>query len=108
MNTLQVEWTWLDESETLTRSELSRVSGMSVADLDELVDYGALTPLDDTQMERSFSAGCATALRTAGKLRLDFDLDLFAVAVLLGYLRRIEALERQVQSLRAHVGHAGP
>lgn len=103
MNTLQIEWTWLDESNTLTLSELSEMSGMSASDLDELVDYGALTPLNRDQDERCFSASCASALRTAGKLRLDFDLDLFAVAMLLGYLHRIEVLEKQVQSLKAHM-----
>jgi chaperone modulatory protein CbpM len=40
-------------------------------------------------------------LRTAGKLRQDFDLDLFTVGLLLGYLNRIEALERQVRTLKA-------
>jgi len=40
-------------------------------------------------------------LRAASKLRLDFDLDLFTVAILLGNLNRIEVLERQVHSLQA-------
>jgi chaperone modulatory protein CbpM len=40
-------------------------------------------------------------LRTAAKLRQDFDLDLFTVAILLGNLSRIEILQRQVQQLQA-------
>lgn len=44
-----------------------------------------------------------TPLRTAGKLRSDFDLELFTVALLLGHLNRIETLERQVKSLQALV-----
>lgn len=44
--------------------------------------------------------------RSVSRLRLDFDLDLFTVALLIGYLNRIEALERQVQSLQAQLpGH---
>ena len=42
-----------------------------------------------------------TPLRVAGKLRVDFDLDLFTVAILLGHLNRIEVLQRQVQQLQA-------
>ena len=103
MKLQRTEWMWLDESDTVTLSELSRASGMSVADVDELVEYGALLPLEAAPQERVFSAQCITQLRTAGKLRLDFDLDLFAVAMMLGYLNRIEALERQVRALEAHL-----
>jgi len=40
-------------------------------------------------------------LRQAARLRHDLDLDLFAVAILLGYLERIEGLEGELRSLRA-------
>ena len=91
MKLQRTEWMWLDESDTVTLSELSRASGMSVADVDELVEYGALLPLEASRQERVFSAQCVTQLRTACKLRMDFDLDLFSVAMMLGYLNRIEA-----------------
>jgi chaperone modulatory protein CbpM len=98
-----VEVTWLDARETVTVTELSRACGLSAAELDELVEYGALAPLQRDHAERAFSAEWIVPLRTAGKLRHDFDLDLFAVAILLGYLNRIEELEREVKSLRAHL-----
>ena len=41
----QVEWMWLDATETVTISELSRCCGMSTLELDELVDYNALPAL---------------------------------------------------------------
>ena len=99
----QAEWTWLDDTEAVTSTELSRVCGLSLTEVDELVEYGALKPLDLHLQERLFSAQCITQLRTAGKLRVDFDLDLFAVAMLIGYLNRIELLEHQVRRLEAHV-----
>lgn len=108
MEPQRTEWMWLDESNTVTLSELSRASGMSVAEVDELVEYGALLPLEATRQERVFSAQCITQLRTACKLRLDFDLDLFTVAMMLGYLNRIEALERQIRALQAHLPSHGP
>ena len=107
MKQQRTEWMWLDDSDTVTLVELSRASGMTVADVDELVEYGALLPLEPGPQERVFSAQCITQLRTAGKLRLDFDLDLFAVAMILGYLNRIEALERQVRALEAHLPSHG-
>lgn len=103
MDPQQIEWLWLDARETITVSELSRACGMSPSELDELVDYGALVPLEAGRRERLFSAEVVTPLRTAGKLRLDFDLDLFTAAIVLDYLNRIEALEREVRSLRAHL-----
>jgi chaperone modulatory protein CbpM len=99
----QSEWMWLDERDAVTVNELSQVSGFGPAEVDELVEYGALPPLPVDRQERLFSAQCITQLRTASKLRLDFDLDLFTVAMLLGYLNRIEALERQVRGLQAHL-----
>ena len=43
------------------------------------------------------------SLREAARLRAQFDLDLFTVALLLGYLQRIARLEHQLRSLQAHV-----
>ncbi len=92
------EWDWLDPSQTVSLRELSLVSGMSPAELDELVDYGALIPLESAQPAQVFSAECARPLSRARKLRADFHLDIFTVVLLLGYLTRIEVLERQARN----------
>lgn len=94
---------WLDAREVISLAELARICALSPAELDELVDYGALVPVQEARQERLFSAECVMPLRTAGKLRQDFDLDLFTVGLLLGYLNRIEALERQVRTLKVHL-----
>ena len=109
MNAQIVEIGWLDARETVTVQELVRACGLSAADLDELIAYGALTPLQASEPERVFSAECVVPLRAAGRLRQDLGLDLFAVAILLGYIDRIEELEREVKSLRARLpAHAHP
>lgn len=100
------EWIWLDEVQSVTLPELARVCGISTADVDELVEYGALKPLPagpPGEDRRLFSADCVTRMRTASQLRLDFDLDLFAVALLLDHIQRIETLEQQVRSLKAQL-----
>ena len=94
---------WLDAREVIPLAELAQICALSPAELDELVDYGVLVPVEKAPQERLFSAECVTPLRAAGKLRQDFDLDLFTVGLLLGYLNRIEALERQVRTLKARL-----
>ena len=109
MGQQQVDWMWLDATETVTISELSRCCGMSALELDELVDYKALPPLPPApsqsplMFERLFSAEWVTPLREVGKMRHDYDLDLFTVAMLLSHLNRIEVLEKKVRNLQAHL-----
>lgn len=101
MATHSTELAWLDGRATLTVTELSRVCALSAAELDELVGYGALAPLGTAPGETLFSAEWVMPLRRAARLRHDLDLDLFAVAILLGFLDRIEGLESQLRSLQA-------
>ena len=64
--------------------------------------YLGVTPCGQSLQFGSSSASlCVTPLRTAGRLRQDFDLDLFTVAMLLGYLHRIEVLENELRCLQA-------
>lgn len=97
----ELEWEWLDTGTALDLTELSRVCELSSAELMELIDYGALLPLDASATELRFSAQCLTPLRTAARLRREFDLDLFAASVVMQYVYRIETLEAKVHSLQA-------
>ena len=96
-----IELTWLDASESMDLPELARASGMSMQELTELVDYGALEPLQGGAPMLSFSAACVMRLRKVGQLRGDYDLDLFTAALLMDYLTQIEALEQRVRALQA-------
>lgn len=93
----------LDTTQAITLTELAEFCGMSPAELDELMAYNALLPLPDSAPDVTFSAHWVMPLRTVAKLRMDFDLDLFTVAMLLDKLCQIELLQRQVQSLQALV-----
>jgi hypothetical protein len=98
MRTLEVEW--MDSAEPLTLDELARLTGLRVSDLEELLDYGALTPLEPADSIPLFPLVCVTPLRSAARLREDYDLDLFAMVVVLDQLRRIESLEQQLHALQ--------
>ena len=101
MNQDHTDWPWPSPRENITLAELSQRCGMSEPELVELVSYCALVPLSPSPGEPAFSANWVIPLRNAARLRLDFDLDLFTVAVLLDHLNRIEELERQVHALQA-------
>lgn len=103
MVTRSTEIAWLDQRETITVTELSRVCALSADELGELVGYGVLTPVGQPPQETLFSAEWVMPLRQAARLRRDLDLDLYAVAILLGYLRRIDDLEGELHSLQARL-----
>ena len=107
MNPPVLEWEWLDARQTVTVQELARACGLTPEELGDLVEYGALPAGDPQEGQRLFGAQWIMPLRTAGKLRADYDLDLFAVAMLLQYLARIDELERQLKSMSAHLPHLG-
>lgn len=111
------DWHWLDQGTVLSVQELSRSCRLRPEEIEELVAYGAITraePVAGTGGGTGmFSGEWVGPLRTAAQLRKDFDLDLFTVAMLLDYLRRIDTLERELRHLRAQLpshapAHHGP
>jgi chaperone modulatory protein CbpM len=95
---------WLDISGRVPLRELAEVSGLSEAEVIELVEYGALTPSDATAAHWVFSVREVAVARTAHRLREEFALEPHAIALLLAYLERIHELEAQLQALRARGG----
>jgi len=94
----------MDEQGTISYSELVAASGVSEHALRELVRYGALAPLDPAAPAWTFSAQALLVARKVQRLSSDFELDTHAVAVVLSYLERIEALEGELRELRARLG----
>jgi chaperone modulatory protein CbpM len=99
------DWTRLDPHRRIEQAELAGMCNLTLAELDELVDYGALVPLAGEAGSRVFSASCVPPLREASRLRTHYDLDLFTASLLLGYLQRIAQLEQQLRALHAHLPH---
>jgi len=104
---------WLNESGEVTLEELVELSGLPSELLIELVEHGALEPLEsgapggsrslaETQSTGwHFSAECVVAVRAASRLREDFELDANAMSVALMLVERIHGLEAQLQELQS-------
>ena len=98
-----VEAIWLDEHHPCSLSELAELSGLTVAELQHLVECEALVPVAAVEAATAarFSAHCLVLARTASRLRNDFDLDADGLALTLRLLNRIRELEAELLGLRA-------
>ncbi len=105
MPTEHAEPVWLTEDHAFSLAELAELSGLAEAELRELVDYGAVTPIDPESSPWVFSGRCLLTVRTACRLRLSFDLEPHGVALIVSLLDRIHGLETQLHSLRAQFPH---
>lgn len=94
---------WLDQHHELSLLELVELSGLLEADLRELVDVGAMVPVDPDATPWTFRADCIATARTARRLRADFELDAQGLALALRLLDRIRDLEAQLCDLRAQL-----
>jgi chaperone modulatory protein CbpM len=95
----QPEAVWLASHTRVTLVELAQCSGLAEATLRELVEYGALY----AETGETFAGECVGRLRHAARLGQDLELETPAIAILLRFLERIEALEAQVRHLDAQV-----
>lgn len=86
------EVTWLDEHVEYSLEELAERSQLSRAELEILIDTGAIASRDGRALRIA---------RKAARLRGDFEVDLPGVALAMTLLRRIEELEVELCRLRA-------
>jgi len=104
------EAVWLDEHHELSLTEFVEQSGLSVAELQHLVDCDALLPApaakaasDLGAVEARFGADCLALARAASRLRNDFDLDENGLTLTLRLLNRIRELEAELRYLHAQL-----
>ena len=94
------EGLWLDEHHVFSLTEIVALSGLSLAEVQHLLDCDALSPVaavepaaDFNASQARFSAECLALARAASRLRNDFDLDANGLALTLRLLNRIHELE---------------
>ena len=103
MKAEQTEAVWLTEDARFSLVDLAELAGITEAEVRELVDYGAVTPLDPDASTWIFNGKCLLTIRTACRLRVSFDLEPHGVALIVSLLDRIHALEAELGSLRAQL-----
>ncbi|HET9669693.1 MAG TPA: chaperone modulator CbpM [Casimicrobiaceae bacterium] len=92
---------FLDEDGSVTATQLVEQTGLTLHEVELLVECGAIAPRDFAASMWTFSARSVLTARSARRLRDEFALDdAHAVAILLRFLQRIEALEGEVRHLR--------
>jgi chaperone modulatory protein CbpM len=99
------ETQWLTDKAEFSLTELVELSGSSVEELRELVEYGAITPVNPDSSSWVFPGHCLPTIRVACRLRVSFDLEPHGVALVISLLDRIHDLEAQMNSLRAQLPH---
>jgi chaperone modulatory protein CbpM len=103
----------LNEQHTLSFDDLIKLSGLSRATLQLLVENGALTPSHLNKESGNipnintwhFSSHHLITIRTLSRLQHDFELENNSLSLIMLYLERIQALETQLKFLNNHHGH---
>ena len=99
------EAVWLDERQEFSLTELAELSGMSAAELRQLMEYEVLMPADPHAASLTFKAQCLVTARAASRLRDDFELDAPGLALVLTLLDRIRGLEARLNDLQCQLPH---
>jgi chaperone modulatory protein CbpM len=92
---------YVDDGESVTWSELVERSGLSEAELFDLLDSGALSDAPSNPVSARFSVKCVVVAHSARRLRDQFALeDSHSLAVVVRLTQRIATLEAELRSRR--------
>jgi chaperone modulatory protein CbpM len=96
----------LNEFAMVSFSEIVTASGLSIDELNELIELGMFEPSGAQGAEPIFPARAIELARVARRLQIDFELPLAGVALALAYRERIRELEERLHRLECQVpGH---
>lgn len=87
--------------EYLSIAEVSHLCEIEQDEVRELMDYGALQSDMVVGDEVFFAVQRVHCLKVACTQRRDYDLDLFSVVLVIGYLQEIDALKQQISVYQA-------
>ena len=96
MSNIFSETILLDEQNKVSFQELTDLSGLSFEEMHLLMDSGALIPINSSEDSWNFSSHYVISVRTLSRLKKDFELEPNALSLMLIFLNRIQALERQL------------
>ncbi len=103
MNTEHSQFVWLDEQHEVSLEGLAALSGLTLEELQLLVESGALVPIRPTEEsppeDWQFNSQCIVSIRTLSRLKHDFDLEPNSLGLMLIFLERIQMLELKLHAL---------
>jgi chaperone modulatory protein CbpM len=88
-------------------TEFALASGLTTAELVELVEYGVFTPAAAAPEPWAFAEADLELARAAARLRTDFELVPASLALLLKYRERMLELEQRVRELECQLPRFG-
>jgi len=97
------ESSFVMHSEPVSAAELIARSGLQWEELTALVEFGILEPLSGAGASWTFSSHCVSIVRTAGRLKADFEVNPPGLALALTYLDRIRELEARLAELECRL-----
>ena len=100
MKVSHTEWIHLDDQGRCSAQHLTEVSGLSHAELGDLIDNELIVPIDAVAEPKQFALQYLVVANRARRLRDDFELDRHGVALALTLILRIDALEQELRALR--------
>ena len=106
MNIQLSDAVWLDETGVCRIEQLAEISGLSIAEIEDLIGNGLIVPAEQPDEPRVFQLRYVVTVQRARRLRDDFQLDRHGLALALTLLERVAELEAEVEALRAKLGAA--
>jgi len=98
---------WLNDVDLCPLEHLAEVSGLSIEEIEDLIDTDLIKPVDTGAPTRMFQLRCVVTVRTARRLRDDFELDRQGLALALSLLQRIDELQAEIHAVKARLGRPG-
>jgi len=89
--------------ELIVLLELESASGLTRAEIVELVEYGVFAPQGPAPDEWRFPETALALARDAARLRAAFDLSAPGLALLIAYRERLAELERRIRELECRL-----
>lgn len=83
----------------VNEQELAEICHLTELELRDLLEYDVIEPMDETSHPRLYSWDSVNQLKLANAVRIDYDLDLFTVVIIMDYQHKIKVLQEQVNAL---------
>ena len=88
-----------EDDSCFSLDELSRVTGLAVQEICELVEFGVFEPGGGSPDRWAFSGHTVVLARTAHRLRSHFEVNTAGLALALTYLQQIDELKAYIRLL---------